>query len=125
MQTFGRRFLDPRRPKNKPTTAESEEGLIQYDVLLPDDPRRVLSHNYKLIADQLLTTPTYLESTSLVLAYGGDMFLTRVAPSGAFDVLNENFNKIQLVLTVLALGVSIMITRPLVKQKIRKGKWFS
>jgi ER membrane protein complex subunit 1 len=46
IQSYPRRFLDPRRPKRKPTTEEQEEWLIQYDALLPDDPRRVLSHNY-------------------------------------------------------------------------------
>ena len=124
VQTYPRRFLDPRRPKGKLTTQEKEEGLVQYDALLPDDPRRVISHGYPLFADSLLTTPTQLESTSLVLAYGLDMFMTRVAPSGSFDVLSEEFNKIQLVLTVLGLGVAIMITRPLVQAKIRKGKWY-
>jgi ER membrane protein complex subunit 1 len=93
-------------------------------VLLPDDPRRIVSHGYPLFADSLLTTPTQLESTSLVLAYGLDIFMTRVAPSGSFDVLSEEFNKIQLVLTVLGLAVAILITRPLVSAKIRKAKWY-
>jgi hypothetical protein len=35
------------------------------------------------------TAPAYLESTSLVFAWGVDMFFTRVTPSGAFDMLNE------------------------------------
>jgi hypothetical protein len=125
VQTYSRRLLDPRRPKNKPTTAEQEEGLFQYDVLLPDDPRRVVSHNYDLLVDQLLTTPTQLESTSLVLAYGIDLFMTRVAPSGTFDVLSENFNKVQLVLTVGGLLTALLITRPLVRQKALNKKWYS
>jgi ER membrane protein complex subunit 1 len=124
VQTFARRFLDPRRPKDKLTVQEKEEGLVQYDALLPDDSRRIVSHGYPLFADSLLTTPTQLESTSLVLAYGLDLFVTRVAPSGSFDVLSEEFNKIQLVLTVLGLGVAILITRPLVSAKIRKAKWY-
>jgi hypothetical protein len=124
VQTFPRRFLDPRRPKDKLTAQEKEEGLVQYDVLLPDDPRRVISHDYPLFADSLLTIPTQLESTSLILAYGLDLFMTRVAPSGSFDVLSEEFNKIQLVLTVLGLGAAILITRPLVSAKIRKAKWY-
>ncbi|KIM29172.1 hypothetical protein M408DRAFT_328872 [Serendipita vermifera MAFF 305830] len=124
VQTYSRRFLDPRRPKGPLTAQDKEEGLVQYDILLPDDPRRVASHEYPLLADSLLTTATQLESTSLVLAYGLDLFMTRVAPSGSFDVLSPEFNKIQLVLTVLGLGIAIIITRPLVKGKIRKGKWY-
>ncbi|KAG8835265.1 hypothetical protein FRC17_004572 [Serendipita sp. 399] len=125
VQTFSRRLLDPRRPKTKPTASEQEEGLIQFDILLPDDPRRVVSHNYKLYVSKLLTTSTQLESTSLVLAYGIDLFLTRVAPSGTFDVLSDSFNKIQLVLTVLGLGAAILITKPLVKQKVLNTRWYS
>ena len=124
VQTFSRRFLDPRRPKDKPSAQEREEGLMQYDILLPDDPRRIVSHTYPLMADRLFTTSTQLESTSLVFAYGLDWFMTRVAPSGSFDVLSEEFNKLQLVLTVLGLGAAIAITRPLVRAKIRKAKWY-
>ncbi len=50
-----------------------------------------------------------LESTSLVFAYGLDLFSSRIAPSKTFDVLNENFNKAQLVLTIGGLVVAIMV----------------
>ena len=46
IHSFSRRLLDPRRPHRKPTTEELEEFLIEYDPVLPNDPRRVLSHNY-------------------------------------------------------------------------------
>jgi hypothetical protein len=49
IQSHSRRFLNPRRPDRKPTAAEQEEFLIQYDPLLPDDPQRVLSHNYEVL----------------------------------------------------------------------------
>lgn len=48
IQTFPRRIFDPRRPKRKVTSEEQEEWLIQYDPLIPDDPRRVISHNYEV-----------------------------------------------------------------------------
>lgn len=145
VQSFPRRLLNPRRPSKKPTAEEQEEGLIQYEALLPDDPRRVLSHNYEvgiftLFPENLLcilplstqvaniqrivTSPALLESTSLVFAYGLDMFLTRVAPSGTFDVLSENFNKVQLVLTVAALAVGIMVAKPMVQRKRLREKWY-
>jgi len=46
IQSFPRRLLDPRRPHRKPTAEELEEFLVEYDPVLPNDPRRVLSHNY-------------------------------------------------------------------------------
>ena len=59
-----------------------------------------------------------------MFAYGLDLFLTRVSPSGTFDVLSESFNKAQLVLTVLGLLGAIVVTRPMVKRKLSDQKWY-
>lgn len=48
IQSFSRHFLDPRRPNRKTTTEEQEEYLITYDPVLPNDSKRVLSHNYNV-----------------------------------------------------------------------------
>ncbi|KAF9473948.1 DUF1620-domain-containing protein [Pholiota conissans] len=125
IQSFPRRVLDPRRPNRKVTSEEAEEYLFTYDPLLPNDPRRVLSHNYDVAnVHHIITSPALLESTSLVFAYGLDMFLTRVAPSNTFDVLSENFNKAQLVITITGLLVAILITRPMVQRKKLREKWY-
>ncbi|CCM05286.1 uncharacterized protein FIBRA_07498 [Fibroporia radiculosa] len=114
IQSFPRRFLDPRRPKRKPTSEEMEEWLTQYDALLPDDPKRVLSHDYQVVGTKhILTSPALLESTSLVFAYGQDLFFTRITPSNTFDLLSENFNKAQLVLTIAGLALAIVIAKPM------------
>lgn len=55
-----------------------------------------------------------LESTSLVLAYGLDLWFTREAPSKTFDVLSEDFSKGTLLATILGLILSILITKPMV-----------
>jgi hypothetical protein len=73
---------------------------------------------------QIITAPSLLESTSLVLAVGTDLFLTRVATSGTFDVLSENFNKVQLVLTVVGLAVAIAVTKPMVRRKKLRERWY-
>lgn len=73
---------------------------------------------------RIVTSSTLLESTSLVFAYGLDMFLTRVTPSNTFDVLNENFNKAQLVLTVSGLALAIIFTKPMVQRKRLREKWY-
>ena len=54
IQCYSHRFLDPRRPDRKVTTEEQEEFLMQYDPVLPNDPRRVLSHNYEVICSNVL-----------------------------------------------------------------------
>jgi hypothetical protein len=145
IQSFPRLLLNPRRTKDKPTAEEQEEWLVQYDPVLPDDTHRVLSHNYHVRClsptssrfrptvpfflqvvniRHILTAPALLESTSLVFAYGLDLFCTRVAPSGTFDVLNETFNKAQLVFTICGLAVAIIATRPMVRQKRLREKWY-
>ncbi|EIW74996.1 DUF1620-domain-containing protein [Coniophora puteana RWD-64-598 SS2] len=125
IQAIPRRLLDPRRPHHKPTAEEIEEMLVQYDPVLPDDPRLVLSHNYEVAnVRQIVTAPSLLESTTLVFAFGLDLFCTRIAPSNTFDVLSEGFNKVQLVLTILGLTVAIAITKPMVRRKRLRERWY-
>ncbi|KAG6330871.1 hypothetical protein ID866_8220 [Astraeus odoratus] len=119
------RLLDPRRPWGKPSQSEAEEGLITYDAILGNDGRLELSHNYEVAnVRKIVTAPSRLESTSLVLALGLDLFLTRVAPSGTFDVLSENFNKAQLVLTIVGLGAAIVFIRPVVRRRRLNERWY-
>lgn len=40
----------------------------------------------------------------LVFVYGLNLFFTRIAAPGTFNVLNENFNTVQLVLAVAGTG---------------------
>ncbi|KAI5994742.1 hypothetical protein EDD15DRAFT_2547189 [Pisolithus albus] len=121
-----RRLLDPRRPPGKPSPSEVEEGLVTYDAVLPDDARLTLSHNYEVAnVRQIMSAPSRLESTSLVLAIGLDLFLTRVSPSGTFDVLSENFNKAQLVLTIGGLALAIGLARPVVRRRQLRRRWYS
>ncbi|KAI0270649.1 DUF1620-domain-containing protein [Gloeopeniophorella convolvens] len=125
IQSFPHIMLNPRRPKTKPTAEEQEEWLVQYDPLLPDDPTRVLSHNYHVAnVRRILTAPALLESTSLVFAYGLDLFCTRVTPSGTFDVLSETFNKVQLVFTIGGLVAAIAVTKPMVGRKRLRERWY-
>ena len=55
-----------------------------------------------------------IESTSLVFAYGLDVFGTRLSPSFSFDILGKNFNKFQMLATVAALAVATFLVAPLV-----------
>ncbi|KAL7421303.1 hypothetical protein Q5752_004188 [Cryptotrichosporon argae] len=126
LASIPRRLLDPRRPTGKPTSADKEEMLIPYDPFIQPDPKRVVTHRYPVLGLRHITSsPALLESTSLVLAHGTDMFLTRgLNPSGTFDILGDHFNKGQLVLTLAALGVGIGVARPAVRRKMLRAKWF-
>ncbi|CAE6535426.1 unnamed protein product [Rhizoctonia solani] len=120
-----RRVLDPRRPLQKPTAQDQEEMLFQYEPVLPPDTRRIVTHKNPVLGTKhLVAAPTLLESTSCVLAYGLDLFHTRVTPSGTFDLLGAGFNKIQLLLTIVGLSVAIVVVRPLVSRKQQHTQWY-
>ena len=57
---------------------------------------------------QILTSPSLLESTSLIFAFGPrDLFSTRSSPSATFDVLSEDFNKVRSFLfSVMRIGAA-------------------
>lgn len=111
-----RAVLDPRRPVGRdPTPAEAEEGLFRYSPGIEFDPKIVITHQREVAGiKSVITTPALLESTSLVFAYGLDVFGTRVAPSFSFDVLGKGFNKLSLVGTVFALWVGVVVVGPMV-----------
>jgi hypothetical protein len=74
-----------------------------------------LTHKYEVLGIRdVITSESGIESTSLVFAYGHDIFGTRVAPSFTFDILGKSFNKIQMLLTVAALFVGVLFVAPLV-----------
>ncbi|RKO82803.1 hypothetical protein BDK51DRAFT_28737, partial [Blyttiomyces helicus] len=102
---INRRLLDPRRPIGPPSADDKEEGLIPYRPILDFNPVPGIT--------RILSTPTSLESTSLVVAYGLDVFFVRRAPSKAFDVLSEDFNHVALVATIAVLIVAIYVSREL------------
>ncbi len=74
---------------------------------------------------RIITSPALLESTSLVFAYGLDLFFTRVAPSNTFDVLSESFNKPQLVITIAGLALAIAVAKPIVARKRLRERWYN
>jgi hypothetical protein len=58
----------------------------------------------------VFTAPAQLESVSLVLAAGLDLFGARTAPSLSFDSLADDFPAATLALTLLALLVGTVLT---------------
>jgi hypothetical protein len=82
----------------------------------------MLNYKHKLVGlKDITTTPALLESTSLIFAYRVNMFRTKVALSFAFDILRKGFNKLSLVVTVLALGVRVAVLAPIVGSPVAFG----
>ncbi|TID23736.1 DUF1620-domain-containing protein [Venturia nashicola] len=118
-------WLDPRRPVGRdPTPNEQAESLMRYGPMLPFSPQWYLNHKREVVGiEKIITSPAILESTSLVFAYGLDVFGTRITPSFSFDVLGKDFNKLQMLATVAVLFVGCLFVAPWVARKQINTRW--
>jgi len=122
--SLNRQLLDPRRPTEEPTAAEREEGLIPYAPELPAESTMLITYNHTVpLLRAIVASHALIESTSLVLAYGLDLFFTRVTPSQTFDLLNEDFNYLGLIATVLIVALPIGLVYRMAKTKELKQAW--
>ena len=71
----------------------------------------------------IITVPAKLESTTLVFAFGVDLFFTQLAPSRTYDSLTEDFNYALLLITIVALVAAIFVTWILSERKELQEKW--
>ncbi|XP_058785171.1 uncharacterized protein LOC131660060 [Vicia villosa] len=118
-----KRFLDPRRTLN-PSQAEKEEGIIPLTDSLPIISQSYITHSLKVEGLRgIVTVPAKLESTSLVFAYGVDLFFTQIAPSRTYDSLTEDFSYALLLLTIVALVAALFVTWVLSERKDLQEKW--
>ena len=96
----------PRPSGSAPRTEEQ----IPYHPLIPIDVSFLLNYNLTVTRVTAIdSSPTLLESTSLVFVSGLDLFFTQAAPSKRFDVLSEDFNRPMLLLSVGALVLGTWI----------------
>lgn len=118
--------MDPRRPDPSSFTAEdAAEGLIAYSPVLPQHPAAYI--NYYNTVQKLrafVASPAALESTSLVLAYGLDVFFTPVAPNNRYyDRLTHGFNTAIIFVMIVGLAVVTWVTMRLYRSKELKKSW--
>lgn len=71
----------------------------------------------------IVTAPATLESTSLMLAWGLDVFFTRVTPSKSFDSLSDDFPYALLMLLVLVMAAATAVLKVLDDRAALKQKW--
>jgi hypothetical protein len=88
---------------------------MKYHPAIEIDPKLVITHERDVLGiKKIITSPVVVESTSLVFAFGIDVFGTRVAPSFLFDILGKGFNKLSLLSTVVGLGAGVLALGPMV-----------
>ncbi|CAI5497671.1 unnamed protein product [Closterium sp. Naga37s-1] len=118
-----RRFLDPRRVP-EPSQQDKEAGIMPYSDSLPAPGQAYLTHRYRIEGlRHILSFPTRLESTTLVLAHGLDLFFVRTAPSRVFDSLGEDFSFALLLGTIAVLSIAILVTWGLSRKQELKQRW--
>lgn len=116
-------FLDPRRPINM-LMEHREEGLIPYMPELPIPNESIINYDQTLLAIRKITTsPAILESTSLVFAYGLDLFFTRVTPSKTFDILKDDFDHLLITAVLVFLAVASYVSKLLAQRKALHAAW--
>jgi len=122
-----RALLEPRRPTGNVKEHEKQEGLYQYTPLVPLISMTSPSYNQTVEGvSSIIAAPAALESSSLMLAYGGpDIFFTRLTPSKGFDMLPESFNRPLLSIVVVGLLVAVFVVRNMSSSKTVKMGWVS
>ena len=93
-----------------------------YDPVIPSFDVRFLTYDLPLIGlEKMCTFSTKLESTSQVLAYGHDLFLSRIRPDNKYDMIDEDFNYALLFLAIIGLfGTNYMLSKYLKNEKSKK-----
>ncbi|CAK1541268.1 unnamed protein product [Leptosia nina] len=116
-------YVDPRRPMTL-SGEPREEGLIPYAPELPLPAEASLNYNRTVQRVRAIyAAPSGLESTSLVLATGLDLFYTRVAPSKTFDLLKDDFDYHLISIVLAALIVATYSTKYFASRKMLKQAW--
>jgi len=117
-------FLNARRKTHPPTNDDRQEALIQYHPIIPNNPKFVMTYSLPVTGVKtIISNPATLESTSLVAAYGLDIFLTRRSPSNTFDVLSDSFNKPFLIITMATVFIAVIYTNRKIKNNEFRKVW--
>lgn len=112
-------FLDPRR-----AVGVVEEGVIPYMPELPIPSESKINYFKTLIkVKAIVTSPAELESTSLLFAYGLDLFFTRITPSKTFDILKDDFDHTLIAGVLVFLVIASLVTKYLAQQKALRASW--
>jgi len=102
-------MVDPRRPIDRqPTKAEKMAGLQPYARHLPSNPTLMINQQHRLAGvEGVVSSSSELESTSIILGYGTDIFFRRLTPTKAFDMLSPDFDYVSLFGVVGGVSIGI------------------
>ncbi|VDM91350.1 unnamed protein product [Onchocerca ochengi] len=120
---ISKRQLDARRPLEM-TQELAEEMIPPYRPDIPIASEDFISYNKSIYGIRhFKTSPSGLESTSLMLAYGTDLFFTHLTPSGTFDILKDDFDHLLISIVLISLVIGSLICKKLGKNSSLKQAW--
>ncbi len=123
-----RRMLDPRRPLvpagSKPTPAQVAENLPPYHPeLAVAGPMFATMDKRVLRLRKIVAVPAVLESASLLVAVGLDVFYSRLQPSRGFDMVPDDFPHALLVAMVAGMAIALVVLKAVLQKRALKLKW--
>jgi hypothetical protein len=103
----------------------SEESLPPYAAVLPVVATDLVAHVHVLSnIRRIVAVPTHLESTSLIAAFGDDIFVAPVVFGNApYDVLSPFFNYWLLFVSLGVVVAATAVTSVLATRKELYDKW--
>ena len=117
-------MLDPRRPPPNTPAHLREPGIPPYIPELPVPHESILNYKQRVEAIRgVVTSPSGLESTVIVMVYGLDVYGTRLAPSKGFDLIKDDFDYLMISAVILGLIVASFVTRRLAQLKMLNQAW--
>eukprot|EP01132_Coremiostelium_polycephalum_P006178 gene6178-7692_t len=121
-----KKWIDSRRTyPNEATPNDQEEGIIPYHSKINFPYYMFITQNTSVPFIRSMESKgfTDLESTTIVLIYGLDVFCTLVTPSLPYDILSDSFNHSALIITSLFLITLTIITKNWKNSLYLKKKW--
>ncbi|WKX94488.1 hypothetical protein Q1695_011623 [Nippostrongylus brasiliensis] len=118
-----RKLLDATRPLEL-TQEMREEMMIPYIPEIPIATEDMVNYNQTVHGVRgIKTAASGLESTSLMLAYGTDVFFTRLHPSGTFDILKDDFDHVLISIVLFGLIAGSVISKKLARNNALSAAW--
>ena len=140
---ISKRILDARRTMEM-TPELREEMLIPYMPEIPIATEDLVNYNQTVMQitgiktayvyflsfyhickayAKFFCSASGLESTSLMFAYGLDLFYTRLTPSGTFDVLKDDFDYLLISIVLASLVIASLVFRRISRYQTLKQAW--
>jgi hypothetical protein len=117
-------MVDPRRPPLDTAAHLREPGIPPYIPELNMPHEAIMNYNQTILGmDSIHTSPSGLESTTLVFIHGLDLYGCRITPSKGFDLIKEDFDYLMISCVLLGLVVASYVTRKLSQKKMLGKAW--